>query len=91
MQIKVSLPSEVVGAMDEERGDVSRSLWIRRRLEGGHVPREYLEAGAPVTAAVVGKSPLVAQRSPKPQAKSKVSREVPDEIPLPKIARRHWA
>jgi len=33
MQVKISLPPELVKALDEERGDVSRSVFYRRRLE----------------------------------------------------------
>lgn len=33
MLVKVTLPDELVKEIDEIRGDVSRSLWIRRQLE----------------------------------------------------------
>jgi hypothetical protein len=34
VQLKISLPPELVGLLDEARGDVSRSIFVRRALEG---------------------------------------------------------
>jgi hypothetical protein len=33
MQVKVGLPDDVAGRVDVVRGDVSRSMWIRRAVE----------------------------------------------------------
>lgn len=33
MKLSISLPDALVARVDEMRGDVPRSLWIRRRLE----------------------------------------------------------
>ncbi len=95
MQIKVSLPKELLAAIDAGRGDVSRSMFIRRAVEA--LPRadgksEYL----PLTPSLVEEpKPSVyadrvadSKRSPMPKREIRAPRE---ETELPKIARRHWA
>jgi metal-responsive CopG/Arc/MetJ family transcriptional regulator len=39
MQVQMSWPAEFVAALDEARGDVPRSLFVRRAIEAAiHVP-----------------------------------------------------
>jgi metal-responsive CopG/Arc/MetJ family transcriptional regulator len=47
MRLSISLPDQLVATMDVERGDVSRSLWVRRRLEAGGIRVEPVSRGRP--------------------------------------------
>ncbi len=83
MQIKLSIPDAAVAELDRMRGDVTRSRFVQRLIEG--VVRPVILDAEPARA----RPPVVEpQRSPKPQPKMTEPR---GETELPKIAKRHWA
>lgn len=84
-RVNVSLPDEVFAAMEERRGDVSRSRFVLRAvgyyLETVGVERE--SDGAMVPPSPV---PVPTGSSPEPPSNRSSGRE----FELPKIAPRSW-
>lgn len=101
MQVKISLPDELVERMDRDRGDVSRSIYVQRavevRLGGRLVPVE--PPGGKVGEASVSENfksgaPRKETAAPRRPRAGKAKKEpVVDGgvTELPKIAPRRWA
>ncbi len=93
-KFSISLPDELCAALDNVRGDVSRSLFVRRCIE------RAISETQPITRmstemTITEPEPPTRGRSKATSSEPKRSRSrVPDSPPetdLPKIAKRHWA
>lgn len=78
MKISISLPDKLVHEVDRSRGDISRSLYIRRKVERGFGPGSLDYSTPPV--APLDRPTVDAGRSPKPEPKSGMPRELPEHL-----------
>jgi hypothetical protein len=78
MQVKLSLPDELVVELDRMRGDVTRSRFVQRLVES--------VGGEPTILAHVKTPSPVVERSLEPQEDSEVPRGVRSgDDPLPRV------
>jgi hypothetical protein len=89
--ISFRLPEELLEAVDEARGDVSRTRFVERALEKA-LPTK---AGAGEDARVSPAGPVAPPRASGQRTSGgaeRMAREVLDDSPpIPKIAKRHWS
>ncbi len=66
MKVSLNLPDGLVAAIDAERGDVPRSVWVRRRLEASE--RALSDAEGSLTNEQADPGPVPSPEGVRPAA-----------------------